>query len=91
MPINEMFCCGKCAFCAEGRVRDRKAKRGAFADGHVCTIRPPVANGYQAATDPARVCALFTDRETGAQPLRHALPEPVQPATVAENGGRTDE
>ena len=72
--------CEGCLFFADGLVRDHNAKGGrglavARVSGHVCTIRPPASNSWTAETEAGRVCALYTDRATGRQPLRYALPE----------------
>ena len=93
METNKMHSCETCLYFASGRVLDRSAKlrKGSarqYADGWLCTLRPPIADKSGAATEPGRVCALFTDSQTLAQPLRHTLPEPMQPATVAEGEAR---
>ena len=90
MTLNETYSCEKCAFFFAGRVIDRTAKTGkgvarAYRFGHICSIRPPIAEKSAADTEPMRVCALFTDRKTGAQPLRYALPEIMHPY-VCGNG-----
>ena len=92
METNETHTCGMCLYFHPGRVLDRSAKPRAgsarrFVDGHLCTIRPPITDKAGAATEPTRVCALYTDRRTLAQPLRHTLPDIMQPAAIAEAGG----
>ena len=92
METNTKAACESCLYFAPGQVLDRSAKirKGSarqYTNGWLCTIRPPIADKCSAATEPGRVCALYTSRETLAQPLRHTLPEPMQPATVADGGG----
>ena len=92
METVERHYCETCYFFTRGLVLDRstKVRKGSarqFIDGWLCTIRPPVTDKAGAATEPARVCALYTDSKTLDQPLRRTLPEVMHPATVAEAGG----
>ena len=92
METVKKHSCEKCYYFAPGRVLDRSAKlrKGSarqYSDGWLCTIRPPIADKAGAATEPERVCALFTDSQTLAQPLRRTLPEVMHPAIGAEAGG----
>ena len=71
-------CCATCRFFAEGLVVDHvcrgKGHARRFVPGYICQLRPPPADKPMPATGPGRCCALWTDADTGEQPLRYALP-----------------
>lgn len=80
--------CETCRFFAVGLIPDFAAKTARckarpFTTGGICTIRPPMADKTPAVTDKTRICALWTDLQTGAQPYRYALPEIFHPLTNA--------
>ena len=87
--------CEECLFLGDGFVIDRSARLAKgfgrkFKPGHICLLRPPIADKVDAATEADRRCALFTDKATGAQPMRHLLPEIMQPVLLDGKGGAAD-
>ena len=94
MTDLQMHTCERCLFFGSGYVLDRSVRPAkGFARrhklGHVCLLRPPIAEKVAAETEADRRCALFTDAATGAQPLRRLMPEVMRPVPpdAGERGG----
>lgn len=93
MNLIDKYSCEKCLFAHQGQVYVNSEKsKGQWArnyrDALLCTIRPPqpATKGAAAETGATHVCAMFTDRETGKQPLRSLLPEVYLPLGRNEGG-----